>query len=222
MRFGAGAIEIGIAEEGLVIARQRTPAEGGDAAIGDARIVVIGVGRVEAGLRTERGGQRRRDADEAAFVEIAIVVEFLVRRVEAQRDIVAERLVRVTQNGEGAEIVDRGLATDARTAEHRGLGHAIDRAAARATPEDQGIGALQHFDSLDIVERAVILRVVAQAVDVEIGSRFLAADKHFVAVAFAALHADAGDIAQCIVQLADRLIFQLVFGDEADALGNVD
>ena len=121
MRFGAGAVEIGIAEEGLVIAHQRAPAEGRDAAIGDAGIVVRGVGRVEAGLRAERGGQGRRDADEAAFVEIAIVVEFLVRRVEAQRDIVAERLVRVSQNGEGAEIVDRGLATDTRTAEHRSL-----------------------------------------------------------------------------------------------------
>ena len=66
------------------------------------------------------------------------------------------------------------------------------------------------------------MRIVAQAVDVEIGGRFLAADEHLVAVAFAAFHADAGDVAQRIVELADRLVLQLVLGNEADALGHVD
>ena len=76
--------------------------------------------------------------------------------------------------------------------------------------EDQGVGALQDLDALDIVKIAVVLDVVAHPVEEEVGGGLLPANEHLVAVAFAGFHADTGDKAQGIVQRGDALVFQLV------------
>ena len=60
--------------------------------------------------------------------------------------------------------------------EVRLLGDAVDDAAAAATSEDQGVRPLQDLEALDIVEVAVVLGVVADAVDEEVGRGVLAAD----------------------------------------------
>src|SRR4029078_12694590 len=69
-------------------------------------------------------------------------------------------------------------------AEVRLLEHAIDHAAATAAAEDHRIRTFQNFDTVDVVEIAIILNVVANAVDEEIGVGTLPANDDVVAVAF--------------------------------------
>ena len=76
------------------------------------------------------------------------------------------------------------------------LEHAVDDAAGTAAPEDHRIRALERLDALDVVEVAKILHVVADAVDIKIGARALAADDHLVAIEFALMGNDAGGVAQ--------------------------
>ena len=102
------------------------------------------------------------------------------------------------------------------------LAHAIDRTAAGATPEDERVSALEHFHPVEVVERAVVFRIVAQSVEIEIGSGLLTAEEDRVALAFAALHRHAGDIAQRFAELADVLVLQLVAGDGSHGLRDID
>ena len=122
---------------------------------------------------------------EAALVEVPVVVELLVSRVQPQRGAFAHRTVHIRQQGEGREGVDRPFDGGEGAARVGRLADAVDDAAAAAPAEDQRVGALQHLDPLDVVEGAVILRVVAQAVEVEVGGGLLAADEDLVPVALA-------------------------------------
>ena len=47
-----------------------------------------------------------------------------------------------------------------------------------------GVGAAQDFDLLDNIQRAVVLHVVAHAIDEEVGGGAHAAEHHCVAVTF--------------------------------------
>ena len=54
--------------------------------------------------------------------------------------------------------------------------HAVDDAAGAAAAEDHGVGSLERFDAIQVVQVAVVLDVVAHAVDEEVGRRAVAAD----------------------------------------------
>ena len=69
------------------------------------------------------------------------------------------------------------------------LDHAVDDAAAAAAAEDHRVRSLQRFDAIEVVQVAVVLHVVAHAVDEEVGRRTVAADDHLVAVVLALVHA---------------------------------
>ena len=101
------------------------------------------------------------------------------------------------------------------------LGDAIDDPAAAAAPEDQRIGALQHFDALEIVQPAIILDVVAQPVDEEIGGAVLAAQDDRVAMPFARGDARPRYRAHDIGDRAHALVVDALLGDDADRLRDV-
>jgi hypothetical protein len=63
-------------------------------------------------------------------------------------------------------------------------------------PKIIALGPAQHLDPLQIVERAVILDVVAQPVDEEVGGGVIAAQRDLVAMPLALADRDAGQIAQ--------------------------
>ena len=84
--------------------------------------------------------------------------------------------------------------------------HLIDDATAAATTEDHRVGALERLDALDVVEIAQVLRVVAHAVDEEVGGRALAADHRRVAMALALRHRDTGDEAHDVGHALHRLV----------------
>jgi hypothetical protein len=101
------------------------------------------------------------------------------------------------------------------------LEHSVDHAAATTTPEDHGERPLQHFDGLRVIEVAESLDVVAHTVDEEIRRRPLAAESELIAMAFALLHRDAGDVEQRLAELVGGLILRHLLGDDAHRAGNV-
>ena len=222
VNLGACFVETGYAEERLVISGQRSRAERGNAAIGDPTVVVIGIMRGKAGIGAEPCGNRRGDADEASFVEVAVVVELLVSAGHAQAEILRCVEIDVARQRKGRERIDRSIEIDEAGRDVRRLADAVDRAAAAPASEDEGVGTFQDFDPLDIVEGAEILRIVTQSVEIEVGRGFLTADENLVAMSFARFQGDARNVAQRVVQLAQALVFQLVFGQNGDALRNVE
>ena len=78
------------------------------------------------------------------------------------------------------------------------LGDAINDPAPAAAAEDHGIGALMHFDPFDVVKAAIILSIVPQAIDKEVGRRGIAAQRDLVSMAFPLPGRSAGHMADQI------------------------
>ena len=100
------------------------------------------------------------------------------------------------------------------------LEHAVDHAAAAA--EGHRVGAFEHLDALSVVEVAVVARVVADAVDEEVGRRALAPDQDRVAVALGLGDGNAGNVAQSLADRLDVLVADLRFRHHRDRLRRVD
>ena len=101
------------------------------------------------------------------------------------------------------------------------LGHAVHDPAAAATAERHGVRALQGLDALDVVEVAVVLHVVAHAVQEEVGGGAVAADDDLVAVVLALVHLDAGGVAQDVAHARHELVADELPGRHGDGLGQV-
>ena len=86
------------------------------------------------------------------------------------------------------------------------LHHAIDDAARAAAAEDHRVGALERLDAIDVVEVAVVLHVVAHAVDEEVGGRAVAAHDDLIAVVLALVRRDAGHVAHDVADAHHQLI----------------
>ena len=212
MGVEAQAVDVGIAEELVVRALQRAAIPRRNAAIGDAAVVGIFVGQVDPRIVAELPAERRIDADAAAVDMVAEAVEGLVNGVDAARQAGGQRRLEIDRAAPRAMAVEREDA--ARRAAAVGLlGDAIDHPAAAAAAEDHRIGALEHFDPVEIVEPAIILDVVADAVDEEIGGAVLAAQDDRVAMPLARRDAGAGDGAQHVADRAHALVVDALLGD---------
>ena len=73
-------------------------------------------------------------------------------------------------------------------------------------PKVSALGPLQNLDALRVVEIAKDLRVVAEAVDEEVRARIDAANDELVAVAFALMHGDAGNVAGDVGEALEALV----------------
>ena len=154
--------------------------------------------------------------------DLAVICEILVSRVESQGDPVRQRRIDITaQRPSGEAVGTRGDAAFGRL-ESRCLGNPVDHPAATAAPEQQGICALENLDALGVVERAIVLRVVADTIKVEVGSGALTANHDLIAVAFALAERDARNIPQRVIELLDTLIVKLVAVERRHALRGIE
>ena len=101
------------------------------------------------------------------------------------------------------------------------LADAVDDAAAAAAAEDHRVRSLQRFDALEVVEVAVVLHVVAHAVDEEVGRGAVAADDHLVAVVLALVHHHAGHVAHDVADAHHHLVLDQLVGDDGHRLRHV-
>ena len=100
--------------------------------------------------------------------------------------------------------------------------HAVHDAARPAAAEDHRIRALQDLDAIEVVQVAVVLDVVAHAVEEEVAGRAVAAQDDRVAVALALRHARARDVARDVHEALHGLVLDQVAGDHGDRLRHVD
>src|SRR5262249_61198140 len=136
---------------------------------------------------------------------VATRVVRLVHEVYAGRGVGVDRLADVESDapvlvraGLKRSLVD-GLAVGV-------LEGAVEDAAAGAAAEGQHGRASDDLDALGVIQVAEVLDVVAEAVDEEVGAGVDAADHEFVAVAFALVDGDAGNVARHIGDLLEVLV----------------
>jgi hypothetical protein len=97
----------------------------------------------------------------------------------------------------------------------RRLAHLVDHAAGLAAAEEHGAGAAQHVDLLVVEGFAVVLRGIADAIEIHVAEGVEAAQIHVVAgtAALGGVEAEARHVAQGFAQAADLLLFHQRVGD---------
>src|SRR5262249_6843280 len=97
----------------------------------------------------------------------AEAVGILVHAIQPEGNPVVKGLVKISRESfDAVRPSQRGNLVYRREA--RLFGHTVDNASATAAAEDQSIGSLQRFNPLEVVEVAIILDVVAHAIEEEI------------------------------------------------------
>ena len=228
VHVGVGRAAARVAEEGRLIAFQRTGGVGqraagrcGNAPVGHAAVLEMFV--AEAQQRRVADAERGAGIDPEALVvdAVAVAAGVLIEAQNAQGRTLRDLQPEIDR---GAEML---LRTDFQMRligeAPAGLsGHAVQHAADAAAPEDHRVRAFQHLDALDVVDIAIVLGVVPQAVREEVRGRGVAPEDQGVAVAFALGEADARHITHDIGHALQGQIVDLVAGDDRDGLRRVD
>ena len=228
MRFNSGAIDAGNPEECIPVAgkrpglARRSAGQRGDAAIGDAIVIDIFIGKPGLPAPAQINREVGVDRKSLAVDMVAKAVQRLIFGVDAKRGCAADRQVQIARNIPTAKAGDTGGRAGNNIACRRRLLHAVDDPATAAAAENQRVGALEDFHPFDVVEPAVVLDVIANAIEEEVGSGILAAQSDLIAVALALADGGPRNIAQDVGQAALGLIVKLFAGDDLDALRNVD
>ena len=229
MRFEFGIVNTARAEKDITVSSERRCGRGNrpgkcrrDTAVNDAVVANIFIAELKPHGIADARGNRGIDAEMFAVIGIAVIGECFVKPVQTQRGAVAEADIAVNRTIPAAEAVDRTRDIGLVLANERAFGDTIDDTAAAAATEHHGIGAFVHFNAVDIIKTAEILNVVAQAVDEEIGCGVIAAQRDLVAVPLALARRYAGQQADEIGNRPDRLIADLLIGDDVDCLRHVE
>src|SRR4249919_1909656 len=225
MGVDLGKALVGVAEEDAVEALQRLVqchlvGDRWDAAIGSAAVVEIFVAEVDPGPLTRLDSDRRIHTVAFQVNMVPEAVAILIKAIDPDARYLTQRLVDVGCQPEAAFAVAR----QRETLEIRlgaALGDPVDDAAAAAAAEDHCVGALQDLDAVDIVEIAEILDVVAHTVDEKVGGAAVAPEHDGVAIAFARVHAGAGNQVEDVGDRTERLIRDLLGGDYTHRLRHV-
>ena len=209
-----------IAEEGRGGGLHRAALVGGNAAIGRPLVVEILVAQVQPGPVRQGPGQRGIRPVTLQGDVITVAAGILVEAGHAERRLAVDRLRHVEGRAvlfplaelQGQFVHDHAVGL---------LGDPVDQAAGTAAAKNHGIGALQDLDPVDVVEVAVVLHVVAHAIDEEVGGRAVAAEHGRIAVAFALRDADAGHVAGHVADAPHRLVIDQLAGDDGDGLRHI-
>ena len=184
-------------------------------------VVEILVGQFQRGLGPEQDRRRRIDAPAPQIDVVTIGATILEHSVEAEEHAVRDPVADI--HGHPFIEILATLKDDFPNRSSGGvLEHAIDDAPAAAATEDHCVRSLEHFDPLDVVEIAVVHRVVAHAVDVEIGAGLLPADHDLVPVAGTLVQEHAGHVAQGFGDSLEPLILDLLARHDRHRLRGVD
>ena len=227
MRLQRGAVYARNAEEQPVITAHRCvglarrSGDGGHAAVGHAIIICIFVREAELPILAEVNGKIRVPGIAFAINKAAVAFHFLIGCVDPYGRLVAQRGVEIGRKVPAAKAGDAGAGRAKAFVGHRGFLHAVNDAAAAAAAEDQRIGAFEDLDTLHIIKPAIILHVVAHAIEEEVCGGVLPAQRDLVTIALPLPHGGAGHIAQHFAEAVLRLIVKLFAGDDMDSLRNV-
>jgi len=210
-----------IAEKLATRRLQRLTEIGGNAAVGDAIILEMLVAQRDGGIRSEPERCGRIKAPPLVFDPLAVTAAVLVDAGQAERKHIVDRRAEIDLAP--IEIVAAGLQTGAEMlAPVCDFGDAVDDAAHAAAAENHGIGAFEDLEPFDIVEIAVGLDVVADAIDEEIAGRRITAEHQRLTIALALRRENTGDIADGIANAGRGLVRDLLHCHHVDRLRHVD
>ena len=179
-------------------------------------------------IGAEPEGDARREAHAVDFrfgagVGVAARTALVaIHHVEAQRRGVAEALVQV-----GLDFAETiGTDTDADlvdTVEHGCLADLVDDATGLAATEQHRCRTAQHVDLLQVEDFAVVLRRIADTVEIHVTEGIETAQVHVVAgtTAFGCVEGQAGDVAQGLAQGVGFLLLDQRPRDGRDRLRHI-
>src|SRR6185369_17107338 len=183
-------------------------------------IVKVFVREFDGGLWTN---DQRSCGVNAIALEVDTIPEaagVFVKTVQAKGYLVAKRLIPVAAE----TFVSKGAALKSYLAQGSEPGFftdAINHATAAATTEQHRVWSFQCFDTFDVVEVAVILHVVAHAIQKEVGAGVVATNDELIAIVLALVRCYSGNISHHIGHAGHRLIPNLFPGYDGNRLWNV-
>src|SRR5262249_45318001 len=98
---------------------------------------------------------------------------------------------------------------------------AIDHATTTATSKEHRVRTFQRFHTLDVIEVAIVLHVVAHSIQKEIRTRAITANDNLIAIVLALVRRDTRNISNNVRDVRHRLIANLLLSDNGDRLRNV-
>ena len=199
---------------------QRRALERGNAAVGGAVVLEVLVAGEHPGSGREPERGRRVDAVPLEAHVVAVEVGVLVHAVEPERQPLRHALSDVQHGAPGAVRAAIELQL-ARRGPLGGLHHPVERAATHPPAEDQGVGALQRLDPLDVVQVAEVLHVIPHPIHEEAGRGVVPPDRGLIAVALALGHRHPGHVTHDVGHAPHLLVRDDLLGDHGDGLGNV-
>ena len=152
--------------------------------------------------------------------EVAITAGPLVQQVDPTGKLTGQGGAEVTHHPSVLEVPALEAEPDVAAA----IGHpgdTIDHTAAAAPAKDHGVGTQQHLDALGIVEVAVVLDVIADAIDEEVRRGGVAPQARGVAVPLALADGGTRNVAQDVRHGLHGLVPDQLGRDHPDGLRDV-
>ena len=164
--------------------------------------------------------ERRIHAIPLEAHELPEAVGVLVERVHANRGRLRDRLIEirshpfvVERTPEQREVAGRRKSCF--------LADTVDDATAAAAPEDHGVWPLQCFDTIEVVQVAVVLDIVAHTIEKEVRGRIVASDDHLIAIVLALMGRDAWHVTDDVCEAGHELVLHQLLCHNRDRLRHV-
>ena len=161
------------------------------------------------------------DGEAVTIIKVAMVFQPLIVSVQAKRSRVTGWQIGIHGQRVAAEGINAGIELGELTARVCFLVDAIDDTAATAASKQKGVGTTKYFNLFDVIERPIILNIVANPFDEEVRGGLDATDDDRVPMAFALADRQARCVAKHITKVAEGLILNLLFCENCQALRNI-
>ena len=152
--------------------------------------------------------------------EVAIAAGALVQQVDPAGKFISQGGTEVTHHPPVLEVTALEAEADMAAAISH-PGDTIDHPAPAAPAKDHGVGTQQHLDALGIVEVAVVLDVIADAIDEEVRRGGIAPQAWGIAVPLALADGGTRNVAQDIGHGLHGLVPDQLGRDHPDGLRNI-
>lgn len=224
--LGEGRAARRVAEEGRTVGRDRVAgaaggnAVAGDATIGDALVLVELIADGDQGSVAGAEGEGGVEALALIGHAVAIAGRVFVQAGNAERDFAGQVMAEIDRR---ALLFERPQlhVQAAEFGEVGDLGDAVEQAAGAATAEDHGVWPLEGLDPFNIIGVAIILDVVADTVNEEVGGVGVAAEDETIAVALSLRRTEPRHITNRFRHGLNILVIDLLFADHRYRLRHV-
>ena len=178
-------IEVFVAENDIVEFLNRAAVSaGGNAAVDKALVIDVLVRKIQRCIVAEGQSQSRIDAKTVAFVKVTVILQAFGHGVQTKRRGFAQCRIAIKAQSGLIKGVDAGLIARKILTNQAFFRYTVQGATGATPPEEQGVGAAQNLNLLQVVQGAVVLNIVTHTIDKEVSCGAAPAEYHRVAVTF--------------------------------------